>query len=180
MTGAWFNRDALQRIFEYRDGVLLWKYDPSRAKEWNTRHAGKEVGCRRRSGKQTAIALKNDRGEPFTVYPFVHRLVYMLHHGNCPEIIDHINGNPYDNRIENLRPATPTENSSNRKLPRNSTTGVEGVRLRHNGRYQVHLQFDNKTYYGGHFSTLEEAALKAMALRIKHRGQWQRMEAAYY
>ena len=46
----------------------------------------------------------------------LHRLVWVLCHGRFPKQIDHINGNPKDNRIENLREVSQSENDMNRLL----------------------------------------------------------------
>ena len=58
----------------------------------------------------------------------VHRVIWKWHHGDEPEFIDHINGNRSDNRIENLRPVTKAENSANRALSKNNTSGFFGVK----------------------------------------------------
>ena len=63
--------------------------------------------------------------------------------------LDHLNGNPSDNRIENLRECSDSENKLNKLLPwkPNPVTGVPGVR--ENGRqYECkirgnHLYFRN-------------------------------------
>lgn len=56
-----------------------------------------------------------------------HRLVWVWHYGNTSKAIDHINGVRSDNRIENLRPATPSQNAFNSKLSENNTSGIRGV-----------------------------------------------------
>ena len=44
----------------------------------------------------------------------LHQLVWVLVYGRFPKQIDHINGNPKDNRVENLREVTRSENDMNR------------------------------------------------------------------
>lgn len=64
-----------------------------------------------------------------------HRIVWELHHGPIPtgKRIDHINRNPQDNRIENLRLATAAQNGHNRKVNANSKTGIKGLTRRNDG-----------------------------------------------
>ena len=62
------------------------------------------------------IILRDDIGRRRHVY--VHRLVLMAHHGLPPyptAQAAHWNGNRADNRIENLRWATPTQNAADRR-----------------------------------------------------------------
>lgn len=44
----------------------------------------------------------------------VHRIIFYLHHGYLPDVVDHINGDVDDNRIENLREVTVQQNTWNR------------------------------------------------------------------
>jgi len=58
-----------------------------------------------------------------------HRVVWELFNGTIPDgmIIDHLNGDPWDNRIENLECKTLADNARNSKKKNNNTSGVTGV-----------------------------------------------------
>lgn len=60
-----------------------------------------------------------------------HRVVWELHNGSVEKgmTIDHINGNPIDNRIENLRCVTLPENARNLNMSLRNKSGVTGVSL---------------------------------------------------
>lgn len=59
----------------------------------------------------------------------VHRIIYWLHYGDfdCSKVIDHINRNPFDNRIENLRLVSICDNSRNLSKSYKNKTGIAGV-----------------------------------------------------
>ena len=76
-----------------------------------------------------------------------HRVVYLLAHGKISSemIIDHINGNPSDNRIENLREITMEANRRNTAMHRGNTSGVSGISVGKNGIYTASVKtLDNK------------------------------------
>ena len=90
----------------------------------------------------------------------LHQMVWALNHDRLPRIIDHINGNGHDNRIENLREVSCRENLINRLLPwrPNPKTGLPGVWQSKDGRFEIKvfaksLRFANK-YCAFHHLTL--------------------------
>lgn len=90
----------------------------------------------------------------FNSYP-VHRLVWFLENGKWPEnIIDHINGNKRDNRIENLRDSTARQNSQNRKEHRNGR--LVGATTSRN-KWRSSATINGKTVVFGFFKTELEA-----------------------
>lgn len=72
--------------------------------------------------------------------------------------VDHENNNALDNRYENLRLATSTENNVNRRVFKNSSTGLKGVTRRGDGKFVARITVDGKRVYLGAFDTKELAA----------------------
>ena len=70
----------------------------------------------------------------------LHQLVWVLVYGRFPSMIDHINGNEKDNRVENLREVTWSENDMNRvwAWKPNAKTGLPGV-CKSKGRYKINI-----------------------------------------
>lgn len=106
-------QERLKELLSYDEetGSFVWL---------KTNHKGKVAGCTEKDGYRV-IAV--DRRQYFA-----HRLAWLYVHGRFPvDGIDHINRIRNDNRIANLREATPYENAQNVGMhPRNST-GYKGV-----------------------------------------------------
>ena len=68
----------------------------------------------------------------------LHHMVWVMVYGRFPKVIDHINGDKTDNRIENLREVTPSENSLNvvRAWRPNAQTGLPGIK-KHGLKYRT-------------------------------------------
>lgn len=77
-------------------------------------------------------------------YYYNHRIIFFLHNGYCPSCIDHIDGDRTNNKIDNLREATRSQNNWNRKFV-NNTSGHKGICLHSTGKYwHVRIKKNNK------------------------------------
>lgn len=74
-------------------------------------------------------------------------------------VVDHVNGDTRDNRRENLRVASSTENGGNAVLYKNNSSGYKGVSFnKERMKYTASIQCNRKQHYLGAFKTPEEAA----------------------
>lgn len=73
-------------------------------------------------------------------------------------IVDHLNGNPLDNRVANLRIVSKAENNRNRRSQHNATYRLKGVHLHRPGVWRAVIDADGKRHSLGVFKTPEEAA----------------------
>lgn len=88
---------------------------------------------------------------------YAHRLAWLYETGNFPIVqIDHINCNPADNRLSNLREATASQNMCNTK-GRKGNAGIKGVTLNAYGKFHAQIKFENVLYQDT-FDTLKEAS----------------------
>jgi hypothetical protein len=144
-------QDRLHELFDYKDGQLIAKIKRKR------RNVGDVMGSKTDRG-YLAVCVDGKNYK-------VHRIIYLYHHGNLPEQIDHINGIRTDNRIENLRPATDLQNSQNRKPLAKS--GVKGVYWnKRSKKWVANICVNRKNKHLGSFKTLEEAAMIATSERL--------------
>lgn len=91
-----------------------------------------------------------------------HRLAWFVTFGVWPaDMIDHINGDRSDNRLNNLRLADNAKNQMNRRnaSSRNKSAGMLGVNWNPEAmRYAARLQFGGKRIHIGYFDSPEEAS----------------------
>jgi hypothetical protein len=98
-----------------------------------------------------------------------HRIIWKMHHGREPSgVIDHVNGCPLDNRIENLREASHAQNSWNAKRAFPNSTGFRNV-MRHRDGYRGRLCVNYAMKFTPTFEDPELAELAAAELsRVLH------------
>ena len=90
----------------------------------------------------------------------LHRLIWVWMTGDDPgnDVIDHINGDPFDNRWSNLRRCTRGENQMNRKCNSNNASGYKGVSwAADTQKWQVSIGYKGVVYYLGQYETADEA-----------------------
>lgn len=145
-------KDLLLTLFTYKDGDIYWAVDKGRM------HIGDVAGTVNSTGrKQVCINGK--------LYK-VHRIIYAMHHGEIPRFIDHIDGNPLNNRIENLRGATHSENMYNVSAKRNNTSGEKGVGWDFTKeRWFAYCYVKGKKVYAGYHEKFESAVSAVRELR---------------
>ena len=147
-------RVELLRRFSYdpESGELRYRAGPTRS----TRTAGRV----RRDGYLTVIVGGK--------HLFLHRVIWLMVHGELPRSIDHVNGIRSDNRLANLRPATPSENSRNLTRPFGGVPYKGVTYVKHGGKFQAQITAEGKTQYLGWFEKSEDAAraYDAAAIRL--------------
>lgn len=105
-------------------------------------------------------------------YLLAHRLAWYLHYGEWPQgEIDHINGDPKDNRIANLRVVTRQQNAQAMGRRKDSRSGIRGVR-QHQGKWYARIKIDNKDISRGPFQSKDEAHRAMLVLSRDHYGQY--------
>ena len=137
------------------DGVVYWKERPVKSKYdimWNTRFAGKEAGCERPDGYRCVRFGKK--------LILTHRLVWTIEFGDIPDgmDIDHIDGFRLNNKIDNLRVVSRSDNLKNKAKSRFNKSGVTGVVFdKERGKWMA--QIGGKGFHKnlGRFESFDEA-----------------------
>lgn len=100
----------------------------------------------------------------------LHRLIT-----NAPAgmVVDHINHNVLDNREENLRVCTQTQNSYNTKMKSNNTSGYIGVTWNEKlNKWQSAITVNRKSIYLGVFKDINDAVTIRRKAEIKYFGEF--------
>ena len=154
-------REYLHELFEYKNGGLYRKVNKGTAK------MGDIAGCINSSG----YLVTHINGKLYSN----HRLIFLMFYGVLPKFIDHIDNNRSNNKIENLRKASFSQNQHNRKINKSSTSGVKGITWhKASQKWYVQLKINGKTKSFGLYDDLELAEFVAIEARNKYHGKFAR------
>lgn len=148
--------DKVRALYSYDagEGVLRWREPSSPSVK-----VGDPVGSVSSKGYL--------RTEIDGVTYAVHRLIWLYVHGEMPNQIDHINRVVTDNRLSNLRNVTPSENTKNKGLYKNNTSGFAGV-CKQGNKWRAFISVDGRRVWLGSFCSKTDAiTARIRALQIQ-------------
>lgn len=149
-------------IFVWRIRDLKYFKNDRDMNAWNTRYAGKIAGHLNKHHGYWIIVINNKNYR-------AHRLAWLYINGYMPNELDHVNHMKADNRIINLREVTHLQNSKNKTLHKNNTSGITGVYFnKDKQRWAAQIRSKGKNIHIGYFNTIEEATAERIAAETKH------------
>lgn len=154
--------DQLHQLLEYdaESGSFRWKvrsrdfFTSDRiCNSWNSTYSGKVAGCL--DGKGYIKITLFDQGYR------AHRVAWALYYNEWPPAdmeIDHIDADPLNNRISNLRLVTRSQNECNKRKRRNTKSSFKGVSWNsQKGKWMATAAINGKVRHVGFFATEIEA-----------------------
>lgn len=153
--------EELNSRFIYKDGGLYYKDNfGQRARK------GNRAGWTNRQGYRCVRFGGKNYLE--------HQIIWAMHNGDVHDYLDHIDGNPLNNSLENLRVAGPSGNTQNAATRIDNTSGAKNVYWNKECRcWRVQLNVNGETKYIGQFGTDFDRAVKAAAqARYKYHGEF--------
>lgn len=162
------NKPSLEQIenhilshIYYDDGKIYWK---NKAGRW-ARVNNCEAGINGSDGYRRVKILQKSM--------LTHRVVFFLHNRYWPKALDHIDNDLLNNKIENLRPCTLSQNQMNsRNRGKKSDMPRNVVYNKDVGKYSVWISYNKRRLSLGYYEDLELAELVASEARKKYYGEW--------
>lgn len=161
-------RDSVEIPLSREEAITLLDYSPTSGEfrwkprsipNWDGRFANKVAGTElyQKDGRRQGIRIQIRIKGKLTMIP-AHRLAWLIMTGDQPPaVVDHENGNPFDNRWLNLRDGSKGVNDKNKRKYINNTSGVTGVRYcKSLGKWMAREGKAGKNYLGL-FPTRSEA-----------------------
>lgn len=163
-------QEIIHDLFRYdgKEGRLYWRnprcarYRPGEAVKGTTRHDGYNyIGV-------------NGYGQIGA-----HRIIWIYNFGcfDIPLEIDHIDGNPYNNHIGNLRLATSSQQKMNKRVQSNNRCGLKGAyyHAAHKGKkWRSQIKYEGRYVFLGYYHTPEEAHAAYRAASAHYYGEFAR------
>lgn len=133
----------IHELFRYEDGHLFWKVRPGGG------HIGDEAGSTDTQGYHQI-------GYQYKLYKR-HRIIYAMFTGEWPKLIDHIDQNKSNDRIENLRPSTEIANGHNSDLSWGKVPHRGVGYHKRDGVFYARIMINSKRVSLGNYPSEQEA-----------------------
>lgn len=145
--------DALTGDLIWRVRDIKWCASTRYQDLWNKRFAGKFAGCvNRNPPTHMSIRLLGRQH-------LCHRIAWLLAKGDWPTCaIDHIDGNPCNNRMDNLREVSSRDNHRNTCIHKHNKSGITGVHFSKRWkRWRAQIGINGRSIYLGDFDDFQDA-----------------------
>lgn len=153
-------QEYVKELFDYKDGILYWKIKKYRM------YPGDVAGNYNQERKRYHIKINQK------LYA-TSRLIFLYCKGYLPKVVDHINRNSEDNRIENLREANLFTNAQNRKSNKNSASKYLGVSYSKRDKiWFAQICHERIRTHLGSFKSEILAALEYNKAAVKYHGEF--------
>jgi len=166
-------------LLDCENGLLFWRVRP--AHHFADRRAMNSVNGR--AAGRLAGSIKTDKRRCVRINGrdcFAYRVIYALHHSlslsEVPEIIDHKDGDPTNDRPENLRAASPQQNQFNRRPKATANGRFKGISKVSGGRWRAYIFVGGKGKSLGWHDSPEDAARAYDAAAAKIHGEYMRKQ----
>ena len=155
-------QEQLKELIEYRDGKLYW-----RVKRQPDIKPGDEAGyyTTMKSGDRWKLII-------FGKEYLRSRIVFFYFNGYFPEMVDHKDQDKLNDKIENLRAATRSQNMCNRKSFKNSKSQFFGVTLIKNKYWCARITSNGVAMYLGRYKNEIDAAIAYNKAAIIYHGEF--------
>jgi hypothetical protein len=156
--------ERLRELFDLRGGELYWRVRPS-----PTAGAGARAGYLKKTNGYRYIKIN---GSDY----LEHRIIWKLHNGRDPGhlYVDHIDGDALNNKPQNLRLATNSQNQRNRaRSASNNSSGITGVYWdARRQKWRARIMVNGKHNSLGHFASADLARGARRAAELKFFGEY--------
>lgn len=148
--------------YDLETGIFRWKI-----RSHHRLQVGDVAGCGDGHGRWVLTFQGKKR--------FASRVAWLIVTGAWPEMeIDHIDCDPLNNKWNNLRQATRTQQNCNMKTRKDNPLGAKGVRKRTKTTFEAYVSLNGERRMLGPFKTLEEAKAARDAVAAELHGEFQR------
>lgn len=155
-------------VYGKNTGRFTWLQRPlehfvsvSACNTWNGKNSGEDAVTLDSNGYRVI------HFDGTTIY--AHHAAFIIMTGKKPEEVDHENGIRSDNRWCNIRSVSRIENTMNRKIRADNSSGVSGVYFREdNKKWKARINHNKKRISLGQFATKEEAVQARLEAEIRY------------